>query len=77
MTAKDLLKDFVLETSTHGIKRIFSTSLSEGSGNFGKSIVWSLAWLVASSYSIYQIHEVVTSYREYKRFLPSSGRWYI
>ena len=65
-TSNQLVKDFVQESSSHGIKRIFFPVANGGATKFGQT-VWCLAWLMAAAYSIYQIYDVITDYLAYNR----------
>lgn len=65
MASKTLLKAFSEETSSHGVRRIFTSAPSYGSVHFGRAM-WCFAWLVAAAYSIYQIRIVIYDYMQYE-----------
>ena len=59
-----LFKEFVEESSTHGIKRMFYSSA--GAHSKVSRLIWCMAWLMAASYSIFQIYHVADDYLAYK-----------
>ena len=60
-SSNKVLKEFASEASSHGIKRIIAPADDQKSSKLGR-IMWCAAWLIAASYSIYQIYDVIDEY---------------
>ena len=65
MASKSLLMAFSEETSSHGVRRIFTSAPSYGYVQFGRAM-WGFAWLIAAAYSVYQIRIVIHDFMQYE-----------